>query len=791
MSIKKIKAEHTARHAVYNQPETNNKSTAFLLVDITASDFLKAYPDSYVIEPFCPIVDVLNYYQPTKRHQITLVTSSIEIASTIKEYTYTSASGFLCFDTGEHFSSNNYLHMNARLYAISGDMYFKRILCSIAASSVGIEYSRAGFKKRLEKYGMSNVESGEIAKSKNDCLIKVVRENLLLSPDENITNIAELSEVSKALVLAIKAMTGAGKNIELLDPLIRTYLASGKKVSFISSLKTIINKNSTTHSGIGEGFVSYEIGASNIDYLNPKAFSVCVNSLGKKIFLEQVLSSDLVVIDEIESCIRNILLGNDNTKSKNRMTVETRKLIIDSLIRVIKTAPHLVVADADISPLTAKLLTSIRPDIRIFNIEQDYSHITVSTATKDMVFQEATAAVTANDKPVVVLFDRLKDLNVFLKGLKGRDNKSLNDETALDESILVLNSETHGREAQKAFLEDPNAVIKSGKYRAILCSPTLGRGFSITEHYTDKIYIIANGTLDPAGLIQFPRRFRTATEFVYGVNMERSKTVDHTQHLTEVQGKGAAEPFFAELLAEYKTEHELLTGNIAITLPEALKTLKFNLIDHPSLDASKEDRNLAFNERKQNEKQLKASEVKAVLSESDISESEAVVLEGKQGKTKAERSRLERHSIQKKTNVKDITKKEIDFCTKFDIEVYKLFHSDAHYYRRSILRQEFGKLASGSDFTLCEIVVNQKIASSLIERLQATNIGKVDVYLPESLRIGEARVKPEKALCMTRAVLDAAGFQGRRVKRVMDGCSVNCYVYTMSPYTRSLVDYYT
>ncbi|WP_375750020.1 hypothetical protein [Vibrio sp. HN007] len=791
MSIKKIRAEHTARHAVYNQPETNKKSTAFLLVDIPVSDFLKAYPDAYVIEPSCQIADVLNYYQPTKRHQITLVTSSTELASTIKKYTYTSASGFLCFDTGEQFSSNNYLHMNARLYAISGDNYFKRLLCSIAASSVGIEYSRTGFKKRLEKYGVSKVESGEIAKSKNDFLIKVVRENLLLNPDDNVIDVSGLSEISKALVLAIKAMTGAGKNTELIDPLIRAYLASEKKVSFISSLKTIINKNSTTHCGIGEGFVSYETGASNIDYLNPKAFSVCINSLGQKIFLEQVLSSDLVVIDEIESCIRNILLGNDNPKSKNRMTVETRKLIIDSLIRVIKSAPCLVVADADISPLTAKLLTSIRPDIQIFNIEQDYSHIKVSTATKDMVFQEATAAVTANDKPVVVLFDRLKDLNVFLKGLKGRDNKSLNDETALDESILVLNSETHGREAQKEFLEDPNAVIKSGKYRAILCSPTLGKGFSITEHYTDKIYIIANGTLDPAGLIQFPRRFRTATKFVYGVNTERSKTVDHTQHLTEVQGEGAAEPFFAELLAEYKTEHELLTSNIAITLPEALKTLKFNMVDHPSLDASKEDRNLAFNERKQNEKQLKISEIKEILSESDISESEAVVLEGKQGKTKAEGYCLKRHHIQQITGVNNITKKEVEFCTSFDISVYKLFHSDAHYYRESLLRQEFGKIASGPDYTLCEIVANQKIASSLIERLQTTDIGQVDVDLPQPLRFGKARVKPDKALIMIRAVLDAAGFQGRRVKRMIDGRSINCYVYTLSPYARSAADYFS
>ncbi|MDW3048240.1 hypothetical protein R8N28_21135 [Vibrio sp. Vb1554] len=791
MSIKKIKAVHTATHVVHNQPEPNKKSTKFLLVNIPASEFLKVYPDTCVIEPSCPIVDVLDYYQPTKRHEIILVTSSSELSCTIKEHMYTSASGVLCFDTGEQFSFNNYLHMNARLYAISGDRYFKRILCSIAASSVGIEYSRAGLKKRIEKYGVSNVESAEIAKSKNASLLNVVRDNLLLSPGGNITDVTGLSEISTSVALAVKAMTGAGKNAEFIDPLIRTYLASGKKVSFISSLKTIINKNSATHSGIGEGFVSYETGANNIDYLNPKAFSVCINSLGQKIFLEQVLSSDLVVIDEIESCIRNILLGNDNPKAKNRMAQETRKLIIESLFKVIKTAPYLVVADADISPLTSKLLTSIRPDIRIFNIEQDYSHITVSTATKDMVFQEATAAVTRNDEPVVVLFDRLRDLKVFLKGVQGGDNKSLNDETALEESILVLNSETHGRDAQKEFLENPNAVIKSGKYRAILCSPTLGRGFSITEHYTDKIYIIANGTLDPAGLIQFPRRFRTATSFVYGVNTERSKTVDHTQHLAEVKKEGTEERFFADLLAEYKTEHELLTSNIAITLPEALKALKFTIVDHSSLDASKEDRNVAFSERKQNSKKLKASEIKAVLSESNLSDSEALELESKEGKTGAERFRLTRYDIQKQTGVKDITEMEVKFCTSFNIDAYNLFHSDVYPYRRCLVRQVFGEIASGYDFTLCEIVVNQKIASSLVERLQAKGIGKTDVHLPKPLRIGDARVKPDKALSMIRAMLDAAGFQGRRVKRMIDGRSINCYVYIMSPYARTAADYFT
>ncbi|MDG3394269.1 hypothetical protein P5E67_00625 [Vibrio parahaemolyticus] len=775
---KQVKAKHTAPHIPHNVNfELEDKQEVMLTTDAIAKKLLEQDAQAKVIEAVESITDVVDFYSAIKTIELVVVTSKDKLSETIQEQKATFKRDVICLESGERFSFKDSIKLNARMLVLTSEDTYKNALAFAIQSTVNIKTSEARLVKVLAELGMTEPLIKDVMSRKNWKLEKAVKGNLFLPKLKNISNISDISEMSKSVAMAIKAKTGAGKNVALMDPAIKEAIEAGKKVVFITSRKSIINKNTKTHEGTGVGFTSYEVGPAIINAMNPQAFAVCINSLGNKVNLEEALSADLIVIDEGESCVRDMLMSNDSESSKNRMSKKARKLIIDALARVIKSAPNLIFADADISPLTVEFLLSVRPDIQIFNMKQDYSDITASVATKEMVLLEAECAIKANTQPVVVMFDKLKDLNAFLKGLK------LNDETALKEGILVLSSDTSERKEQQEFIINPDAVLAQTQYRAILCTPTLGRGVSITHHYTDKVFVIANGVLDPASMIQLPRRFRTATEFVFGVNTDYKVAVDYVANLGPAETSEDAA--FDLMLAKYKTEHELLTSNIAITLPEALRALKFTMIEHASLDASEDEMKEAKRKASSNRKAAKKEHIESILAAQDKTESEAKELENKKAKTREERFELERHTVQKKTGVRDITKSEIDFCNKFSLSMYNLLAGDNQL--NSVIRDAFGK-ATTNKFGHCEITINKDIAMSIIEELQV-NSNSVNAHLPENQRIS-SNMRPCDAQKTVKELLEMAGFRGKRSNRLIDGKKVSVNVFTLSPLAAKNAEYF-
>lgn len=762
------KAKHTAPHIAHNIDFSESKKVEIAIApERITKRILEQDPQARIIEVSneSAMPDVFDYYLNDKSIKLIVTVSKDKLSDAIQEQRFTYKSDVVCFETRERFSFKDTFSLNARMLILTGDSIYRNALVSIIQSIINVKMGKAKLVKTLTKLGMPRPVTEDVISRKNWKLANTVKGNLFLPKFNNILNITKIKEASNAVASAMKAQTGLGKNVDYIDPAIKEALENGKKVSFITSLKTIISKNSKTHEDVCAGFTSYEVGQNIIDATNPNAFAVCINSLNRKIFLDQVLGSDLVVIDEIESCIRGILLGNDSEKSKRRMCRAERKSIIGALVRVIQLAPRLVVADADISPLTAKFLVSIRPDIQIYNIEQDYSDITASVATKAMVMQEAANLIRGCTDHVVVMFDQVRELNDFLKGL------DLNDETALEAGFLVLNSATSGRKEQKEFLDDPNTILAQKKYRAILCSPTLGRGFSITYHYTNKVFVIANGVLDPASTVQFARRFRTATEIVFGVSTKHKITVDHVALLKTADTTEDAA--FDRMLAEYKTEHELLTSNISITLTETLRALKFCMAEHASLNASEEEVKAVEEGAKNNAKGNKENEVKCTLEAENKTEAEIKGLEKKVGRTRQEHFEVKRYEYQQKTGIKEITKAEIDFCNRFSKSAFRFFENE-----NSLVREAFEKAIVGKPGN-SEVLINQSIAMDIFKQM-LPSVEIINESLVQNLRVAE-KMSPSGVQKSVKAILEAAGFRSRRRKRVIGGKSVNVNVYTLSP----------
>ncbi|MFW8632086.1 hypothetical protein [Vibrio natriegens] len=798
---KKEKAIHTDPHFTYNEPDLTlgKKVKVYILNGVPVSTFLKGCRGAFVIEPVknkCTVSQVVEYYRTIEKLEFVVVTNDEMFADSVFEQMSSTKLDIHLFSTKEKFSFDDTLKMYARMFTITNKTRHRTELEKIVQARMGVEESEATMARKLSGYGVDADVAVEIMSSKNSRLEEAVQKNLFFDQFNNLSNIinvSNLSEIDRNGALALKAMAGLGKQTLLTDPMTVEAIESGENVTFFSPLRAINRKNDKVHEHSGKGFTSYDAGHAAVE-MYAQALSVCAPSLSRRVFLNHTLGSELVIGDEIEAILRNNLIPS-YSKDKT-MTPKERELLFDALVQVISRAKNLILTDADISPITARFLAAIRPDIKIYNIEPDYSHITASVASKEIVLNEAFEAVKKCDKKVVVMFDSIRDQKAFLKRLK------LNEETALEVGFMVINSETSDNKPQVNFMREPNHELIERDYQGVFCSPTTVRGVSVTHHVCDKVFIISNGVLPPADLVQFPRRFRTATEFVYGLN---TRYQIHQDYLEPFKSKKFV-PTFERMQAEYMTEHELLTSNIAITLPATLKALKFNLVEHPSLALSEEEEKEMKDDLKELENEAQAEEIALICSAKQITEAEADCLKRKKqarkGLTRRERFSLEKFTIQQKTGIERITEAEVQFCKDFSISVYHAVKEPSSLLAVALEGMKNirggiettaegckGKLADSCGYRGMEFVVTKQRAA------QALKIAKRDTSafnkpLPRNLRITtDTTVYHFQKLISV--ILLKAGYEttGKRDKRVIEGRSLNAYVFKESKYVRYIKNY--
>ncbi|PML45885.1 hypothetical protein BCT76_16250 [Vibrio tasmaniensis] len=170
-------------------------------------------------------------------------------------------------------------------------------------------------------------------------------------------------------------------------------------------------------------------------------------------------------------------------------------------------------------------------------------------------------------------------------------------------------------------------------------------------------------------------------------------------------------------------------------------------------------------------------------------DAKAKELDRKKGKTRAEIASLRKFKIQKKTGVKAITKKEIDFCKKFEPTMYKLLTDSTASMEAHHLIKAFSIASSKQNLATAEITINNVSATKITSILLDTmDVDTVNNPLPAKLRLTKS-MSQSASLKVCRGLLKVAGFEERRVKRVVNGKSVNMYVFILSPYIKTILSY--
>ncbi|MGB8699784.1 MAG: plasmid replication protein, CyRepA1 family, partial [Thermosynechococcaceae cyanobacterium] len=196
----------------------------------------------------------------------------------------------------------------------------------------------------------------------------------------------------------------------------------------------------------------------------------CVDSL-LAIDPEKFAGCDFI-IDEVCQVLRHLLTSSTCNKDGKRPAILAR------FRALIQSAKRVIVADADLDNATLHYLQELRQDeTPIFLIRNDHAG-----AGYPVLFVEAPDRTTLCEKLIRDIEAQEPGQVIYMTTDSKTASKTLFDligKIAPDKRVLLINSDTSGGEDERAFIADPDAVLRRNEYDLILCSPSVATGTSI------------------------------------------------------------------------------------------------------------------------------------------------------------------------------------------------------------------------------------------------------------------------------------------------------------------------
>lgn len=216
-----------------------------------------------------------------------------------------------------------------------------------------------------------------------------------------------------------------------------------------------------------------------------------------------------LVIDEVVQVIRHLLTSSTCAKDGKRPALLAR------LRQLLQVARRVIVADADLDNATLHYLKDLREEPNpIFLIRNDYQP---QGYTVRLIDCSDRTAITAQ---------LLADLTLLESGqvlFVATDSKATSKSIArtIEQQfaglrVLLINADTAGGEVERAFIQNPDALLARGEFDVILCSPSMATGVSIeAQGIITRVYgIFAGVSSTDADMAQALGRVREPVERV-------------------------------------------------------------------------------------------------------------------------------------------------------------------------------------------------------------------------------------------------------------------------------------
>lgn len=302
----------------------------------------------------------------------------------------------------------------------------------------------------------------------------------------------------------IEAGMGFGKTQHAIRPILQRAKADGKKTTLLTHRVSI----SGSFDDICAQYSDTKI-IGNEDKLD--SLALVVNSANQQRFQLHTEQSDVLIIDEGSQVIAHIL---------QKGFKGDRRGVFHELLKLIKSARLVLVADAFISNILMKFLALSGRRIHYMNGATDNSQNEIGLAEIQTAQRMIMENVSAGLKPMIGL-DSRKEAEAIDSYIAKQGKK-----------ILLITLKTRKYPGVVAFFRNPNAEIK--KYDALVYSPSMQSSISIVEKYFDTHYCLFYGVIGVDDAKQFTRRDRTNKKVVVGVSRQVRTQLDKTDLINEL-----------------------------------------------------------------------------------------------------------------------------------------------------------------------------------------------------------------------------------------------------------------
>lgn len=317
--------------------------------------------------------------------------------------------------------------------------------------------------------------------------------NVILAP----TDRAELRKMilEEGGVFAQNWPMGTGKT-ECNEKLLNECQAEERTAAMIAPRKT----HHARHLGSA---VHYEAikqtkNAGPVAYCTP-------NSLYLPEFEKYRTLTSLLIVDEYEQT-----KAHNASKAVLKSTLTDRGLITNSTNNAIKSAAHqgaVVVADAQLSEYSVNELarmTGKKVILSLSDIPQRTRKLKLHKSHQSCV-NDAQALLTKGGRVVMFADMAHSGTKDDLGGLV------LTMESIVDNDRVLLIDKAYVQDPKNAEeLKNINATVEA--YDAVVISPAINSGFSITTDKVDAVFVLASGTVLPTEFVQTLGRFRAMDE---------------------------------------------------------------------------------------------------------------------------------------------------------------------------------------------------------------------------------------------------------------------------------------
>lgn len=314
-----------------------------------------------------------------------------------------------------------------------------------------------------------------------------------------------LSKIGDGLFI-IRSPMGSGKTEQVIAPL----MGSADRAAYIAHRISLVGDAAARLSRAGMRVRNYS-DLSWFEVMDTSHMACCVNSIIKPTFMNRDGVSwfetlDTLCIDEATQVLRHVVDGT---------AVHAPVRVFDALVNAIRSTRQVVMADAGANDQLIRFAELARPGEPIYVIEVDGQ------------LPDVRVLHTDKDAAIKVAFDKFSEGNTVLVAYDSAEGAEGLAETFRaarpDAKVLLVHSDSKASPDVTQFQNDPNTQCT--RWDAIIYSPSISSGVSITTpHFSHHIGIFA-GVVSPADVMQMLRRDRTAREYVLGIQIESRQRI--------------------------------------------------------------------------------------------------------------------------------------------------------------------------------------------------------------------------------------------------------------------------